>query len=88
MIGWTEPRSIRLALSSAPFANCELAASGPAMARVPDDRPKQPTQPKGKKRSGEPQEPVEIPVPKRGEVDRLLKRAARAGRDRPASEQG
>lgn len=76
MIGWTEPHSIRLALSSVPFANFEPAASGPAMARVPDDRPKQPTQPKGKKRSGEPHEPVEVPVPKRGEIDRLLRRAA------------
>lgn len=48
------------------------------MPRSPDDdRPKQQTQPKGKKRSGEPHEPVEIPVPKRDEVDRLLKRAAK-----------
>jgi hypothetical protein len=49
--------------------------------RPPDDRPKQPTQPKGKKRSGEPHEPVEIPVPQRGEVDRLLKRAAHRSSD-------
>jgi hypothetical protein len=39
---------------------------------------KQATQPKGiDPKTGKPYEPVEIPVPKRGDVERLLKRAAR-----------
>jgi len=39
---------------------------------------KQKTQPKGKdKRTGKPAEPIEIPVPKRGTVESLLRRAAR-----------
>jgi hypothetical protein len=62
------------------FASSDLVASRefgfPPVA--PDSRPKQPTQPKGKKRSGKRHKPVEIPVPKRDEVDRLLERAARS----------
>jgi len=46
---------------------------------MPDDHPAQPTQktqPKGiDPKTGEPYEPVEIPVPKRGTWDRLLHRA-------------
>ena len=39
---------------------------------------KQKTQPKGKdKRTGKPAEPLEIPVPKRGDFSSLLKKAAR-----------
>jgi hypothetical protein len=39
---------------------------------------KQKTQPKGKdKRTGEPAKPLEIPVPKREEIEGLLKRAAK-----------
>jgi hypothetical protein len=38
---------------------------------------KQKTQPKGKdKRTGQPAEPIEIPVPKRKQFEALLKRAA------------
>jgi hypothetical protein len=42
------------------------------------DNPKtQKTQPKGKdKRTGEPAKPLEIPVPKREEIEVLLKRAS------------
>lgn len=41
-----------------------------------DAEPTQKTQPKGRdKESGEPYEPIEIPVPKRSTWDRLLKRA-------------
>jgi hypothetical protein len=43
-----------------------------------DDRqPKQKTTPKGKDKTGKPYEPIEIPVPKRGEVETLIRRAAR-----------
>jgi hypothetical protein len=43
-----------------------------------DAEPTQLTQPKGKdKATGEPYEPVEIPVPKRSEWDNVLKRASR-----------
>jgi hypothetical protein len=42
------------------------------------DQPKQQTQPKGiDPKTGKHYEPVEIPVPKRGEIDQLLKKAAR-----------
>lgn len=38
----------------------------------------QKTQPKGiDPKTGKPYEPVEIPVPKRGEVEKLLRRAAK-----------
>lgn len=49
---------------------------------MPRQRPeeggaKQKTQPKGiDPKTGKPYEPIEIPVPKRGEVERLLTRAA------------
>jgi hypothetical protein len=46
-----------------------------------DEQPTQPTQPKGiDPKTGKPYEPVEIPVPKRGEINRLLKRAAKPKR--------
>lgn len=52
-------------------------------ARYPDlmaDRKTQKTQPKGKdKRSGKAAKPLEIPVPKRDEIEGLLKRAAKPG---------
>jgi hypothetical protein len=39
---------------------------------------RQQTQPKGKdKRTGKPAEPLDIPVPKRKDVERVLERAAR-----------
>jgi hypothetical protein len=42
-----------------------------------DERPTQKTQPKGiDPKTGKPYEPIEIPVPKRGDVEGLLKRAA------------
>ena len=41
-------------------------------------QPKQKTQPKGKnKRTGDAAEPIEIPVPKRREIDALLTKAAK-----------
>jgi len=41
-----------------------------------DEQPKQQSQPKGiDPKTGEPYEPVEIPVPKRSTWDRLLHRA-------------
>jgi hypothetical protein len=44
--------------------------------RTPQPEPTQKTQPKGiDPKTGEPYEPVEIPVPKRGVFDRLLDRA-------------
>jgi len=44
-----------------------------------DAKPKrQKSQPKGKdKRTGKPAEPMEIPVPKRGAIERVLGRASR-----------
>ena len=53
---------------------------------VDDNQPKQKTQPKGRdKKTGEPHEPVEIPVPKRSEFDSMLKRAAKgSATDRPS----
>jgi hypothetical protein len=42
-----------------------------------DDQPKQKTTPKGKDKSGKPYEPIEIPVPKRGTFEKLIKRAAK-----------
>lgn len=49
------------------------------MPDTPRER-KQKTQPKGiDPATGKPYEPVEIPVPKRGEIDQLLKRAAKGG---------
>ncbi len=46
--------------------------------RMADERkPTQKTQPKGiDKKTGKPYEPIEIPVPKRGEIEGMLKRAA------------
>jgi hypothetical protein len=44
----------------------------------------QKTQPKGKdKRTGEPARPLEIPVPKRGKIERLLARAAKGKGEEP-----
>lgn len=43
-----------------------------------DQKPKQKTQPKGTdKRTGKPAEPIEIPVPKRDDFERMLKRVAK-----------
>lgn len=43
-----------------------------------ESRPTQKTQPKGKdKRTGKVHDPIEIPVPKRRDVDGLLDRAAK-----------
>jgi hypothetical protein len=39
--------------------------------------PKQKTQPRGTDDKGEPAKPIEIPVPKRGTFDKLVKRAAK-----------
>ena len=42
------------------------------------DKREQDTQPKGKdKETGEPHKPVKIPVPKRDEIEQVLKRAAK-----------
>jgi hypothetical protein len=44
--------------------------------------PTQLTQPKGiDPKTGKPHKPIEIPVPKRGVFDRLLKRAENTARD-------
>lgn len=44
------------------------------------DEPKQKTTPKGiDPKTGEPFEPIEIPVPKRGDLDDMLRRAANKG---------
>lgn len=46
-----------------------------------DQERKQKTQPKGiDPETGKPYKPVEIPVPKRSDFDRLLKRAAKGSR--------
>jgi hypothetical protein len=47
---------------------------------MPDEpKPKsQKTTPKGKDKSGKPHEPIEIPVPKRGTVENLIRRAAQS----------
>ena len=43
---------------------------------------KQKTRPRGRdQKTGRPHKPIEIPVPKRGTIERMLKRAANAGRD-------
>jgi hypothetical protein len=47
--------------------------------------PKQKTQPKGKDETGRPHSPVDIPVPKRGDIDDLLSRASKP-RKKPAKE--
>jgi hypothetical protein len=44
-------------------------------------KPTQKTTPKGKDKSGKPHEPIDIPVVKRKDVERLLKRASRQGLD-------
>jgi hypothetical protein len=46
-----------------------------------DRKPTQKTRPKGKdKRTGRQAKPLEIPVPKRDEIEGLLKRAAKPGK--------
>jgi hypothetical protein len=53
------------------------------MGHEPDrrDQPSQKTQPKGiDPKTGKPYEPVEVPVPKRSEIDGLLTKALRARR--------
>jgi hypothetical protein len=42
--------------------------------------PTQQSQPRGTDEDGKPHKPVEIPVPKRDEIDRLLKKAAKPKR--------
>jgi hypothetical protein len=44
---------------------------------APEQERKQRTQPQGKNPDGTPAKPVEIPVPKRGTFDKLVKKAAR-----------
>jgi hypothetical protein len=53
----------------------------PSLLMAADDKPKtQKTQPKGiNKKTGKPYEPIEIPIPKRGEIEELLRRAAKPG---------
>jgi hypothetical protein len=46
------------------------------------DEPKQPKQPKGKDGRGRPAKPIEIPVPKRQDFHRLIKRAAKGSTPR------
>jgi hypothetical protein len=41
-----------------------------------DSEPKQKTKPRGKDERGEPYEPIEIPVPKKRDVLRILKKSA------------
>jgi hypothetical protein len=41
-----------------------------------DSEPKQKTQPRGTDKAGEPHEPIEIPVPKKKDVLRILKKSA------------
>jgi hypothetical protein len=51
------------------------------MTDKPANSEKQKTQPRGRnKKTGKPFEPVEIPVPKRSEVESLLRRAAKSTR--------
>ena len=45
-----------------------------------EPEPTQLTQPKGRDRDGEPHEPVEIPVPTRGEVREFFRKVARPGK--------
>lgn len=45
------------------------------------DQPKQKSTPKGRDKSGKPYEPIEIPVPKRGDFEDLVKRAAKRDRE-------
>jgi hypothetical protein len=44
-----------------------------------DDKPTQKTTPKGKDKTGKPHEPIEIPVPKRKDIESLLQKAAKRG---------
>jgi hypothetical protein len=44
--------------------------------------PTQPTQPKGKDKQGKPYEPVEIPVPTKGDVMRVFEKVAKPPRTR------
>jgi hypothetical protein len=44
--------------------------------------PNQKTQPRGKKADGSPPDPIEIPVPKREDFDKLVKRAAKGSSKR------
>jgi hypothetical protein len=53
-----------------------LSTRYPRLLVADEHEPKQPTQPKGKDARGRPAKPIEIPVPKRADIDRLLKQAA------------
>ncbi len=83
--GWTdavtdEAERLLPTLLTAGYAEVDgstwrFSAAGIARAEVLETT--QPTQPKGiNPKTGEPYEPVEIPVPKRGVFDRLLQRAS------------
>jgi hypothetical protein len=46
-----------------------------------ESKPTQKTQPKGiDPKTGKPYEPIEIPIPKRGEIEELLRRAGKPGK--------
>lgn len=48
------------------------------MTHAPSDPRTQKTQPKGKdKRTGKPAEPLEVPMAKRADIEKVLERAAR-----------
>lgn len=52
------------------------------MADEHDPEPTQQTQPKAiDPKTGKPYQPVEIPVPKRGDWERVLRRATKGGRE-------
>jgi len=46
-----------------------------------DSEPKQKTKPQGKDKHGEPYTPIEIPVPKKKDVLRILKKSAQPVED-------
>jgi hypothetical protein len=48
-----------------------------------DPEPTQLTQPKGKDRDGKPYEPIEIPVPTRGDVMSFFRKVMRPGKPDP-----
>lgn len=56
------------------------------MASKLDSDPKQKTQPRGTDKAGNPHEPIEIPVPKKKDVLRILKRSARPIKDKPTKD--
>jgi len=46
-----------------------------------DSEPKQKTQPRGTDKTGVPHKPIEIPVPKKKDVLRILKKSAQPTKD-------